>query len=215
MKKYISEFLCTYFLVFIGTGSVIVNEQTNGAVGLVGIALSFGFIVVCMIYSFGNVSGAHMNPAVSIALACIKKMPLSDLLPYIISQFVGGIAASITLKILFPTNDMLGATLPSGTVLQSFIMEFIATFLLMTVIVNVALSSNNNKQLAGIVIGLCVIVIVFVAGPISGGSVNPIRSLAPAIVGGHYQCWWLYTVAPILGTISASYLYTYLLHQQK
>ncbi len=205
MKKYIAEFIGTFGLVFIGTGSMIVNEHSNGAVGLVGIALAFGLIVTTMIYVFGNISGAHINPAVTISLAIDKQISKKDTLFYVIAQILGAILASILLKILFPENAKLGTTLPSGTLLQSAIMEIVSTFLLMLVILGVTQKGNKeSKALAGIVIGAIVLAMIFVAGPISGGSFNPARSIGPALISGNLQHIWLYIIMPIVGAVMAT-----------
>ena len=153
MRKYVSELIGTFALVFCGTGAIIINQQTNGEVSHAGIAMTFGFIVMVMIYTLGNISGAHLNPAVTIAFTLAKKFQINQVFPYIISQLAGAILASIVLKYLFPTNETLGATLPAGTQLQSFILEFILTFFLMFVIINVATGSKEQGIVAGLAIG--------------------------------------------------------------
>ncbi|CAH0334928.1 Aquaporin Z 2 [Flavobacterium sp. CECT 9288] len=204
MRENISEFLCTYILVFCGTGAIIINQETNGSVTHVGICITFGLIVMGLIYGFGQISGAHMNPAVSIAFAFLKILPIKKLPFYIISQILGGLAASTTLKLLFPKNSGLGGTIPSGTDGQSFVLEFILTFILMLVILTVALGNKEHATFAGIAIGGVVLLEAMFAGPISGASMNPIRSLAPALVSGNLNSQWLYIVAPIAATILAS-----------
>src|SRR5258708_1073255 len=144
MKKYIAELIGTFALVFCGTGAMIINEETKGAVTHVGIAITFGLIVMSMIYAFGNISGAHLNPAVSIAFALSGRFSVKELIPFIISQVTGAVAASLTLKFLFPGNIFLGATLPAGADMQSFVLEFILTFFLMLVIINVATGSKEQ-----------------------------------------------------------------------
>src|SRR6478735_12792296 len=138
MNKYLAELLGTFALVFCGTGAIVINEQSNGAVTHVGIAITFGLIVMAMIYALGDISGAHMNPAVTLAFTVAKRFQLKQVVPYIISQAIGAVLASLTLKYLFPTNQTLGATMPAGSAIQSFILEFILTFFLMLVIINVA-----------------------------------------------------------------------------
>ncbi|WP_158727952.1 MULTISPECIES: aquaporin [unclassified Flavobacterium] len=204
MRENISEFLCTYILVFCGTGAIIINQETNGSVTHVGICITFGLIVMGLIYGFGQISGAHMNPAVSIAFAFLKILPIKKLPFYLISQILGGLAASTTLKLLFPKNSGLGGTIPSGTDGQSFVLEFILTFILMLVILTVALGNKEHSPFAGIAIGGVVLLEAMFAGPISGASMNPIRSLAPALVSGNLNSQWLYIVAPIAATILAS-----------
>jgi aquaporin NIP len=203
MRKFLSEFLGTYALVFACTGANIINQQTNGTITHVGAAITCGLIVMSMIYTFGEISGAHINPAVSIAFTLAGRFPVKMLGPYILSQLAGGILASVTLKLLFPESEFLGATLPSGSQTQSFVMEFILSFFLMLVIINVASGSKEQGMFAGIAIGGVVALEVMFAGPICGGSMNPIRSLAPAVVSGHTEHVWIYIFAPILGAITA------------
>lgn len=202
MKKYIAEGIGTFALLFCGTGSIIVDQASQGAVGLVGIALAFGFIVMAMIYVFGNISGTHINPAVTIALAVSGRMPKREVPGYIIAQVIGAIIASGLLYLMFPSNELLGGTYPSGSETQSFIMEFVLTFFLMITIMGVT-ASDKNASIVGIVIGLALIGLIFVGGPISGGSYNPARTLAPAVFSGNYTSIWLYMVAPVLGAICA------------
>jgi aquaporin NIP len=210
MRKYVAEAVGTFGLVFCGTGAIIINEETNGSVTHVGIAITFGLIVMAMIYALGNISGAHLNPAVSIAFTIARRFPATQLLPYIMSQVIGGIVASLILQFLFPANQSLGATLPQGIEIQSFILEFILTFFLMLVIVNVATGSKELGMFAGLAIGSTVLLEAMFAGPICGASMNPVRSLAPAIVSGHTEHLWIYLSAPILGAISAIPLWRYL-----
>lgn len=203
MKKYIAEMIGTFALVFCGTGAIIINEQTAGEVSPFGIAVTFGLIVMAMIYSIGNISGAHINPAVTIAFAVSKKFPKKQVIHYIAFQLAGALLASIILKFLFPENVMLGATSPHGTAMQSFILEIILTFFLMFVILCVSSGSNEKGLMAGIAIGGFVLLAAAFAGPISGASMNPARSLAPALVSGQLESLWIYLLAPIIGAILA------------
>jgi aquaporin Z len=203
VKRYLAEILGTFAMVFCGTGAIIINQQTNGAVTHVGVSITFGLIVMAMIYTLGNISGAHFNPAVTIAFTLAKKFEIKQVAPYIISQLVGAFLASFVLKYLFPTNEFLGATLPSGTALQSFILEFILTFFLMLVIINVATGSKEQGMFAGLAIGSTVLLEAMFAGPICGASMNPARSLAPAIVSRHTEHLWVYLTATILGAALA------------
>ncbi len=173
MRKYVAELLGTFALVFCGTGAIVINQQTNGAVSHVGIAITFGFIVMAMIYTLGSISGAHFNPAVTIAFTLAKRFELKQVLPFIISQLSGAILASLTLKYLFPSNETLGATLPAGTEMQSFILELILSFFLMLVIINVATGSKEQGMFAGLAIGSTVLLEAMFAGPICGASMNP------------------------------------------
>ena len=210
MRKYVSELIGTFALVFCGTGAIIINQQTNGEVSHAGIAMTFGFIVMVMIYALGNISGTHLNPAVTIAFTLAKKFQIKQLFSYIISQLAGAILASIVLKYLFPTNETLGATLPAGTQLQSFILEFILTFFLMFVIINVATGSKEQGIVAGLAIGSTVLLEAMFAGPICGASMNPARSIAPALISGHMEHLWIYIVATITGAALAIPVWAFL-----
>jgi MIP family channel proteins len=202
MKKYLAEFIGTFALVFFGTGAIIVNQQTEGSLGLFGISASFGIIIMAMIYVFGDTSGTHINPAVTLSLALGKLMPKKDVLGYVFAQIVGAILASGFLYILFPRNQSLGGTTPSGGVLQSFSLEFILTFFLMLTILGIT-SKKEFSHLSGLVIGLMVTGMILISGPISGGSFNPARSLGPAIFSGNFTTLWIYLIAPTLGAILA------------
>jgi aquaporin Z len=214
MKKYVAEFIGTFALVFCGTGAIIINQESNGAVTHAGIAITFGLIVATMIYTLGNISGAHLNPAVTIAFSISKIFDKKEIAPYIISQILGALLASCILKFLFPSNHLLGATLPSGTAMQSFVLEFILTFLLMFVIIQVATGDEHQKMFAGSVIGAVVLLEALFAGPICGASMNPARSLAPAIVSGHYEHLWIYLLATTVGATVAVYCWKYLYPQK-
>jgi len=153
MNKYIAELIGTFAVVFCGTGAIVINQHSGGAITHAGIAITFGLIVMAMIYTLGSISGAHLNPAVTIAFTLANRFKLKQVLPYIIAQLAGAILASLILKYLFPTNETLGATLPAGTALQSFILEFILIFFLMLVIINVATGSKEQGMFAGLAIG--------------------------------------------------------------
>ncbi len=215
MKKLTAEFIGTFALVFCGTGAIIIDQQTGGAVTHVGVAITFGFIVMSMIYALGDISGAHLNPAVSIAFTVAGRFPLKELLPYVISQLAGAMVASITLKFLFPANELLGTTLPSGSAMQSFVLEFILTFFLMLVIIKVASGSKEQGMFAGLAIGSVVLLEAMFAGPICGASMNPARSLAPALVSGHTQYIWIYLTATTLGAVAAVPVWKYLAGKPK
>lgn len=201
MRKYLAEIIGTFALVFCGTGAIIINQETNGIITHAGIAITFGLIVSAMIYTVGDISGAHLNPAVTIAFWVAKEFPTKQVLPYILSQGIGAFIASMTLKFLFPTNDTLGSTLPTGSPMQSFILEFILTFILMFVILHLAKGSKEQGMFAGIAIGGVVLLEAMFAGPICGASMNPIRSIAPAVMSGHLEHLWVYIFAPISGAL--------------
>jgi aquaporin Z len=203
MKKWVAETLSTFALVFAGTGAIVINESSNGAITHVGIALTFGFVIVAMIYTFGDVSGAHFNPAVSVGFWAARRMPGREVVPYIVSQCVGATVASATLRLLFPENKLLGATMPAGSEMQSFILEAILSFLLMLTILSVSTGAKEKGITAAVAVGAVIGLEAMFAGPICGASMNPARSVAPALVSGHLVHLWLYLVAPVLGTILA------------
>jgi aquaporin NIP len=205
MKKYLAEFFGTYGMLFSGTGAIIINNISGGAITHPGIAITFGLIVMCMIYTYGEISGAHFNPAVTIAFWVAKRLPGKEVLPYIISQFSGAILASLTLKFLFIDQLSYGETSPKGSDIQSFILEIILTFFLMTVILNVSTGAKEKGITAGIAIGGIVALSAMFAGPISGASMNPARSLAPALVSFHFQSLWIYFIAPVIGSVLSVY----------
>ncbi|RTY95753.1 MIP/aquaporin family protein [Flavobacterium sp. GT3R68] len=210
MKKYLSELIGTFVLVFCGTGAIIINQETDGAIGHIGIAITVGLIVTAMIYAFGDKSGAHFNPAVTIAFSLAGLFKVKEVAPYIISQVAGAFLATGMLKLLFPDNLNLGATLPSGTQLQSFILEIILAFILMLVILFTSQGSKEAGTMAGIAIGGTVLLEAMFAGPISGASMNPARSLAPAIISGNLDSLWIYITAPILGVAIATLVWKFI-----
>ncbi len=214
MKKHFAEAIGTFALVFCGTGAIIIDEQTHGAVTHVGVAITFGFIVMAMIYTFGPVSGAHLNPAVTLAFALAGRMDMKYLLPFMSSQLAGAFAATLLLKFLFPASLNLGSTLPAGSSIQSFILEIILSYLLMLVILQVSHGSKETGMMAGLAVGATVLLEAMFAGPISGASMNPARSLAPGIVSGNMNTLWIYVTAPLSGAILASLSWRYLFEKK-
>lgn len=203
MKRYISEFIGTFAMIFCGTGAMTINEVTGGDVTHVGIAMTWGLIVMAMIYAFGETSGAHFNPAVSIAFAYAKKFSWREVPKYILAQVLGAFSASLILWFLFPSSEILGATIPTVDVWRAFVLEFLLTFFLMVVIINVSTGSKEIGAVAGIAIGAVVLLEAMFAGPITNASMNPARSIAPAFVSGNLQHLWMYIIAPILGALLA------------
>lgn len=203
MKNYIAEFIGTFAMVFCGTGAMIINEVTGGDVTHVGIGITWGLIVMAMIYAFGEISGAHFNPAVSIAFAYAKKFSWKEVPTYIFFQVLGAFAASLLLMWLFPKSELLGATIPSVDIWRAFVLELILTFFLMVVIINVSTGSKEVGMMAGIAIGGVVLLEALFAGPITNASMNPARSLAPNIISGNIEGLWLYILAPITGALLA------------
>ncbi len=209
-RNYVAELIGTFALVFCGTGAIVIDQQSGGVVTHVGVAITFGLIIMSMIYSLGNISGAHLNPAVSIAFTISGRFPLNRLPGYVISQLSGALLASFTLKYLFASSQFLGATIPMGTDMQSFILEAILTFFLMLVIMSVANGSKEQGMFAGLAIGAVVGLEAMFAGPICGASMNPARSIAPAIASGHLEHLWIYVVAPVMGAVLAIPIWKYL-----
>jgi aquaporin Z len=200
MRKLLAETVGTFALVFAGTGAIVVNEVTGGTITHVGIALTFGLIVVAMAYAIGPVSGGHMNPAVTLALTTNGSFPATSLALYFVGQCLGACTASALLLAMFPTSSNLGATIPrEGFVAASFILEFVTTMLLVIVVLGV--SSSNTHAWTGLAAGATVALEALFAGPISGASMNPARSLAPALISGHIEFLWIYLTAPWAGAL--------------
>jgi aquaporin Z len=203
MKKFLAEFLATFGLVFAGTGAIVINEQAKGAITHAGVAITFGLVVMAMIYTFGERSGAHMNPAVTIAFSMHKVFPAALILPYILAQVGGAVVASVTINGLFPQSVNLGATIPAGTDLQSFFLEIILSFFLMMTILSVSEGGKEKGLFAGLAIGAVVLLEAMFAGPVSGASMNPARSFGPALVSGKIESIWIYILGPVAGTLAA------------
>jgi aquaporin Z len=203
MRKLAAEVFGTFTLVFAGTGAIVSNDLSGGIVSHVGVALTFGLIVLAMIYALGDVSGCHLNPAVTVGFFVARRFEGRLVPAYIVSQCLGAILASGVLRLLFPTHATLGATLPAGDALQSFVLEFILTLILMFVILSVSTGSKEKGILAGVAVGSVIALEALFAGPICGASMNPARSLAPALVSLRFDSLWLYLTAPVLGACAS------------
>lgn len=199
MRRLYAESFGTFCLVFAGTGAIIINDVSGGAITHLGIALTFGLIVLSMIYAVGDISGAHLNPAVTLGFYAAHRFSGRLVIPYIVSQSLGAVAASMLLHSLFPSHQTLGATLPSGSYFQSFVLEVILTAMLMFVILKVSSGARERGITAGIVVGAVIALEALFAGPICGASMNPVRSFAPALISGQFSSLWIYIVAPIAG----------------
>ncbi|MEM7576916.1 MAG: aquaporin [Planctomycetota bacterium] len=203
----LAEFIGTYALVLAGCGAIVINGVSGGAVTHVGVALTFGLIVMVMIYAVGETSGAHFNPAVTVAFAIAKRFAWNRVPAYIMTQCGAAFAAAFTLRLLFPEVENLGVTLPATDdmhgVMQSFVLELLLTLGLMYVILHVATGSKEQGLMAGIAIGGTVGLEAMFAGPITGASMNPARSLGPAVASGMLEHLWLYVVATTLGAVLA------------
>lgn len=203
MKKLLAEALGTFTLVFAGTGAIVINQVSGGAITHAGIALVFGLVVMAMIHTFGDVSGAHLNPAVTLAFAAARRFSWKQVPGYVAAQLIGAFSASALLRMLFPEAGTLGGTLPAGSPMQSFTLEVVLTAILMLTILSVSTGAKEKGITAGIAIGGVIALEAMFAGPICGASMNPARSLAPALVSGHLEHLWIYIAAPMIGALIA------------
>jgi aquaporin NIP len=217
MRRGIAELIGTFALVFCGTGAIIVDQVSCGAITHVGVAITFGLIVLAMIYALGDISGAHLNPAVSFGFMVAGRVGSNEAIKYALFQFAGAFLASLSLKIMFPQVQNLGVTLPAGSDIQSFILETILTFFLMFVILNVSKGAKEKGITAGIAIASVVGLEAMFAGPICGASMNPARSIAPAIFSGRVediQHQWIYITAPFLGAFIAVLIFKFITYDK-
>ena len=205
MKKYLAECLGTFVLVFVACG---VAGQTGGALGVTSAA--FGLVIVAMAYSIGNVSGCHINPAVSIAMLCAKKMSMKDFIGYVVAQFVGAIAGAGVLQLVVKDTTKLGTnTLYNGDALASFIIEAVLTCIFVLAILGVT-SKKENSNIAGLVIGGALTLVHLLGINFTGTSVNPARSFGPALIAGNLSGIWVFLLAPLVGGILAAVIYSFL-----
>ena len=201
-RRCLAETVGTFALVFAGTGAVVVNDTHGGAVTHVGIALTFGLVVTAMIYALGPVSGSHLNPAVTLALTAAGAHPRRDVLPYFAAQVAGAFLASGLLALAFPQHGTLGATLPAGAWGVSWAFEFVLTAILLVVVRGCQTGPAAWLPLIGVAVGATIGLEAMFAGPVCGASMNPARSLAPAVVSGHVEFLAVYLTAPFLGALA-------------
>lgn len=192
------EFLGTYAMVFCGTAAMAVNE-INGSISHVGVDITWGLIVMAMIYAFGELSGAHFNPAVTVGFALSGRFAWKNVPIYIVMQVIAATLASITVKYLLPESEFIGASIPSIDATRAFVLESILTFILMIVIIHISTGSKEIGPVAGLAVGSVILLEAMFAGPLTNASMNPARSLGPALVSGHVQPLWIYLTAPFLG----------------
>ncbi|KAJ7962770.1 aquaporin NIP6-1 [Quillaja saponaria] len=207
-RKVGAEFIGTFILIFAGTATAIVNQKTQGSETLVGLAGSTGLAVMIVILSTGHISGAHLNPAVTIAFAALKHFPWKNVPMYIGAQVLASLCAAFALKVVFHPIMGGGVTVPSGGYGQAFALEFIISFNLMFVVTAVATDTRAVGELAGLAVGATVMLNILIAGETTGGSMNPVRTLGPAIAANNYKAIWVYLTAPILGTLCGAGTYT-------
>lgn len=212
LRRYFAEFIATFILVFVGTGAVAANSFSHGGVSHMGISLTFGLVVMAMIYSVGEKSGAHLNPAVTLAFYVSGRFAKKDILPYFLAQCSGAIVASLMIRYaILESPASLGETLPAIPLFRAFILEVILTFILMFVIIHVATGSREQGLMAGIAIGGTVTLEAMFAGPFTGASMNPARSLGPALISGKTDTLWIYLTAPFIGAIMAIILWKFIM----
>lgn len=202
-KQLGAEAIGTFCLVFAGTGAMVVNDLAGGVIGHAGIAVTFGLVVMSMIYALGDISGAHFNPAVSVGFVVARRMPAKVAALYILAQVFGALMASACIRSLFPAHELLGSTIPIGTINQSFTLEVILTFVLMFVILGVSSGAKEKGITAGLAIGSTVMLAAMFGGPISGASMNPARSIGPAVASAEFAFLWIYLAAPVIGAAIA------------
>jgi aquaporin NIP len=211
LRKLIAEAFGTACLVFAGTGAIVANEVSGGVITHLGIALTFGLIVMVMILAIGHISGAHINPAVTLAFALTKHIPWATVPKYWLAQLVGATVGSLLVAVVIGDDASLGATLPlNGDVVRSLILEIILTMILMFVIISLATDERAQGSLAALAIGSTVALEAMFAGPVSGASMNPARSLGPALMASEWTDHWIYWVGPILGAALGALLYSYI-----
>jgi len=206
VRSLVAEAIGTFALVFAGCGAIMVDAKTH-ALGHVGVAISFGLVIMVMIYAVGHVSGAHFNAAVTFAFACARHFPWQRVPLYWTAQLAGATAAALVLRGSLGDVAHVGATLPSGSDGQAVLWEAVLTFFLMFVVMAVATDTRAVGEAAAIAIGGTIGLDAMFGGPITGASMNPVRSLGPAIAAGDFTSIWVYLTAPILGAVAAAVTY--------
>ena len=210
LRRLTAELVGTFFLVLIGPGAAMVNAWSGGLLGVSGVALAFAFVVIAMVYALGHVSGAHINPAVTVAFWSARRFPAREVIPYIAAQCVGATAAAVTLRAILGPVGHLGATLPAISIGAAFTVEWLLSFVLMLVIMAVATDDRVPPGFAPLAVGLTVGFCALTGGPLTGASMNPARSFGPAFAGGLWTAHWVYWLAPITGMVAAARLYDWL-----
>ncbi|XP_010937151.1 aquaporin NIP2-1 [Elaeis guineensis] len=210
LKKVVSEIIATFLLVFVTCGSAALYTSNHDRISQLGQSVAGGLIVTVMIYAVGHISGAHMNPAVTLSFAVYRHFPWIQVPFYWAAQITGAVISSYILRELLDPITNLGTTTPSGTVWQALVMEIIVTFCMMFVTLAVATDTKAVGELAGLAVGSAVCITSILAGPVSGGSMNPARTLGPAVASKKYNGLWVYFIGPPMGTLSAGLAYTFI-----
>ncbi|CAK9186092.1 unnamed protein product [Ilex paraguariensis] len=208
--RVVAEAIATYLLVFVTCGAAALSASDEQKVSQLGASVAGGLIVTAMIYAVGHISGAHMNPAVTLAFATVRHFPWNQVPLYAAAQLTGAISASFTLRKLLHPIKNLGTTSPSGTELQALIMEIVVTFSMMFIASAVATDTKAVGELAGMAVGSAVCITSILAGPISGGSMNPARTIGPALASSYYKGIWVYLVGPVSGTLLGAWSYNFI-----
>ena len=203
MNRYFAEGIATFVLVFVGCGAIIVNDLYGGMLGHLGVNTVFGLVVMALIYSTGNISGTHINPAVTLGFFFAGRFPGASVMPYITAQVTGALIAAAMLRFLFPEHGTLGATLPAMPVASAFVIEVVISFVLMFVVLNVSTGHMEKGIMAGAAVGGVVAMNALFAGQLTGASMNPARSLGPALLSWNVEMLWIYLTAPVLGMFLA------------
>jgi aquaporin NIP len=210
LSKMVAEAIGTFGIVFIGCGAVMVAERYPGSFPPGGVAIVFGLVVAALVYTLGHISGAHFNPAVTLAFAFVNRFNKSEVVPYWISQFIGGALGTVCLWFLLPPGRSFGATLPVVTAVQAVAWEAILTFFLMFAVMSVATDRRAVGTLGGVVVGAVVGIDAFVGGPLTGASMNPARSFGPMWAEGRLDVYWIYVLGPVLGALLAALAYEWI-----
>jgi len=214
VRKVVAEVISTYLLVFATCGAAALSATDESKVPKLGASIVGGLIVLVMIYAVGHISGAHMNPAVTLAFASVKFIPWFQVPFYAAAQLLGATASAFTLRVLLPITNV-GTTTPSGTDVQALIMEVVVTFSMMFVTMAVATDSKAIGNLGGVAVGSAVCITSVLAGPVSGGSMNPARTIGPAIASNNYHGLWVYIVGPVFGTLLGANTYNFIRATEK
>jgi len=207
VRKVIAEIIGTFFLIFSGCGAVVIDQKSNSSITHLGVSLVWGMAVMIIIYAIGHISGAHLNPSVTLASALVRRFPWAQVPAYIGAQVFASISAGFVLRLMFGEVAHMAATIPTGSDMQSFILEILITFFLMFVVSAVSTDTRAIGELAGLAVGTTVAMNVIIAGPISGASMNPARTIGSAVAGNKYTGIWIYMVAPVLGAVMGAWSY--------